>query len=143
MIFDLEDAVAPDAKVAAREQVCAAVKSGGYGGHEIVIRVNALETPWGTEDLLAACEAEPNAILVLKVVYACDIISATKIVQGVHAAEKIRLWAMMETPMAIPNARAIAATAVYAENGLCWSSGCISPWQSGLSPSPSRSAIWN
>jgi len=46
----------------------------------------------GTEDLLAACEAEPNAILVLKVVYACDIISATKIVQGVHAAEKIRLW---------------------------------------------------
>ena len=50
LIFDLEDAVAPDAKPLARDQVCAAVKNGGYGGREIVIRVNALETPWGTED---------------------------------------------------------------------------------------------
>jgi citrate lyase subunit beta/citryl-CoA lyase len=64
LIFDLEDAVAPDEKMRARKQVCAAVKSGGYGGREIVIRVNALETPWGTEDLLAACEAGPDAILV-------------------------------------------------------------------------------
>ena len=86
---------------------------------EIVIRVNALETPWGTEDLLAACEAEPDAILVPKVVHSGDIVSAAKILQGVHAAEKIRLWAMMETPMAILNARTIAATAVYAENRLC------------------------
>ena len=103
----------------ARDQVCAAVKSGGYGGREIVIRVNALETPWGTDDLLAACEAEPDAILVPKVVHSGDIISAAKILQGAHAAEKIRLWAMMETPMAILNARTIAATAVYAENRLC------------------------
>jgi citrate lyase subunit beta/citryl-CoA lyase len=118
LIFDLEDAVAPDAKVLAREQVCAAVKSGGYGGREVVIRVNALETPWGTEDLLAACDAGPDAILVPKVVHAGDIVSAAKILQGVHA-QKIRLWAMMETPMAILNARTIAATAVYAENPLC------------------------
>jgi citrate lyase subunit beta / citryl-CoA lyase len=119
LIFDLEDAVAPDAKTLARDQVSAAVKGGGYGGREIVIRVNALETPWGTEDLLAACDAEPDAILVPKVVHAGDIISVAKILQGVHAAEKIRLWAMMETPMAILNARTIAATAVYAENRLC------------------------
>ena len=119
LIFDLEDAVAPDAKALARDQVCAAVKNGGYGGREIVIRVNALETPWGTEDLLAACEAEPDAILVPKVVHSGDIISAAKILQGAHASEKIRLWAMMETPMAILNARTIAATAVYAENRLC------------------------
>ena len=118
-IFDLEDAVAPDAKLLAREQVCAAVKSGGYGGREIVIRVNALETPWGIDDLLAACAAEPDAILVPKVVHPGDIISTANILQGVHAAEKIRLWAMMETPMAILNARTIAATAVYAENRLC------------------------
>ena len=59
LIFDLEDAVAPDAKVLAREQACAAARKGGYGGREIVIRVNALETPWGTEDLIAACAAEP------------------------------------------------------------------------------------
>jgi citrate lyase subunit beta/citryl-CoA lyase len=116
LIFDLEDAVTPNAKPLARDQVCAAVRNGDYGGREIVIRVNALETPWGTDDLLAACEAAPDAILVPKVAHPGDIISAAKILQGVHAAEKIRLWAMMETPMAILNARTIAATAVYAEH---------------------------
>jgi citrate lyase subunit beta / citryl-CoA lyase len=119
LIFDLEDAVAPDAKTRAREQVCAAVKTGGYGGREVVIRVNALETPWGTDDLIAACAAAPDAILVPKVVHSGDIISAAKILQSVHAPEKVRLWAMMETPMAILNARTIAATAVYKENRLC------------------------
>ena len=118
LIFDLEDAVAPDAKGLAREQVCAAVSAGGYGGREIVIRVNALETPWGAEDLIAACAAEPDAILVPKVVHSGDIISAAKILQSVHAADKVRLWAMMETPMAILNARAIAATAVHKKNRL-------------------------
>lgn len=119
LIFDLEDAVAPDAKLFARDQVCAAVKSGGYGGREIVIRINALETPWGTDDLIAAISAEPDAILVPKVVHPGDVISVAKILQGVHAPEKIRLWAMLETPMAILNARTIAATAVYAEHRLC------------------------
>jgi citrate lyase subunit beta/citryl-CoA lyase len=119
LILDLEDAVAPDAKLLARDQVCAAVKGGGYGAREIVIRVNALETPWGTEDLLAACDAAPDVILVPKVTHPGDIISVAKILQGVHALEKIRLWAMMETPMAILNARTIAATAVYPENRLC------------------------
>lgn len=119
VIFDLEDSVAPDAKALAREQVSAAVRNGGYGGREIVIRVNALETPWGTDDLLAACAAAPDAILVPKVVHSGDVISVAKILQGVHAPEKIRLWAMMETPMAILNARTIAATAVHAENRLC------------------------
>jgi citrate lyase subunit beta / citryl-CoA lyase len=118
LIFDLEDAVAPDDKPRARRQACAAVKNGGYGGREVVIRVNALETPWGTDDILAACDAKPNAILVPKVVHAGDIVSVAKILQGVHAPEKIRLWAMMETPMAILNARTIAAAAVYAENRL-------------------------
>jgi len=119
LIFDLEDSVAPGAKALARDQVSAEVRNGGYGGREIVIRVNALETPWGTDDLLAACEAAPDAILVPKVVHSGDIISVAKILQGVHAPEKIRLWAMMETPMSILNARTIAATAVYAENRLC------------------------
>jgi citrate lyase subunit beta / citryl-CoA lyase len=118
LIFDLEDAVAPDAKVSAREQVCAAVKEGGYGGREVVIRVNALETPWGAADIIAACEAGPDAILVPKVIHSGDIISAAKLLQSVHAPEKVRLWAMMETPMAILNARTIAATAVYKDNRL-------------------------
>ncbi|MGA7545050.1 MAG: aldolase/citrate lyase family protein, partial [Methyloceanibacter sp.] len=119
LIFDLEDAVAPDTKPLARDRVCAAVKGGGYGGREIVIRINALETPWGTDDLLAACDAAPDAILVPKVVHPGEVISVAKILQGLHAPEKIRLWAMMETPMAILNARTIAATAVYPENRLC------------------------
>lgn len=119
LILDLEDSVAPEAKLEAREQVCAAVKGGGYGHRELVIRVNALETPWGTGDILAACDAAPDAILVPKVTHPGDIISAAKILQSVHAPEKTRLWAMMETPMAILNARTIAATAVYAENRLC------------------------
>jgi len=119
LIFDLEDSVAPDAKALARDQVQTAVRGGGYGGREIVIRVNALETPWGTDDLLAACEAAPDAILVPKVVHSGDINSVAKILQGMHAPDKIRLWAMMETPMSILNARTIAATAVYAENRLC------------------------
>jgi citrate lyase beta subunit len=75
LILDLEDAVAPDEKLRARDQVCAAVKGGGYGGREVVIRVNVLETPWGTADILAACDAEPDAILVPKVVHAGDIVS--------------------------------------------------------------------
>src|SRR6476619_3758614 len=88
LILDLEDAVAPDAKVAARELVCATVKAGGYGRREIVIRTNALETPWGTEDILAACAAQPDAILVPKVAHPGDIISVAKILKGVHAPDK-------------------------------------------------------
>src|SRR4030095_16518499 len=79
LIFDLEDAVAPDAKLLARDQVCAAVKSGGYGGREIVIRINALETPWGTEDLMAAISADPDAILVPKVAPPGDGVSGAKV----------------------------------------------------------------
>ena len=67
LILDLEDAVAPDAKAAAREQVCAAVKAGGYGRRELVIRVNGVETPWFADDLAAATEAKPDAILIPKV----------------------------------------------------------------------------
>ncbi len=118
LILDLEDAVAPDAKPDARAKVCAAVKAGGYGRREVVIRVNALETPWGTDDFRAACEAGPDAILVPKVAHPGDIISAAKILKAVHAPEKTRLWAMMETPMAIVNASAIAATGADPENRL-------------------------
>jgi citrate lyase subunit beta/citryl-CoA lyase len=118
LILDLEDAVAPDAKVAARELVCATVKAGGYGRREIVIRTNALETPWGTEDILAACAAQPDAILVPKVAHPGDIISVAKILKGVHAPDKTKLWAMMETPMAMINASEIAATGADPENRL-------------------------
>ncbi|MEW5965371.1 MAG: CoA ester lyase [Pseudomonadota bacterium] len=118
LILDLEDAVAPDAKIEARGRVCAAVKAGGYGRRELIIRVNALETPWGADDLFAAAEAEPDAILVPKVGRPGDIISAAKVLKAAHAPEKTKLWAMMETPMAIINVRDIAAAGIEREHRL-------------------------
>ncbi|MBX9924905.1 MAG: CoA ester lyase [Hyphomicrobiaceae bacterium] len=118
LILDLEDAVAPDAKPQARDNVCAAVASKAYGSRELVIRVNALETPWGAADIFAAAAAEPDAILIPKVSRPGDIISAAKVLKAAGAADKTRLWAMVETPMSILNAREIAATAVDPENRL-------------------------
>jgi len=66
LILDLEDAVAPDAKEIARQQVCDAVKARGFGKREVIIRINGLGTPWGEGDLHAAAEAKPDAILVPK-----------------------------------------------------------------------------
>ena len=78
LILDLEDAVAPDAKAMARNQVAAAAKAGRFGKREIVIRINGLKTPWGGDDLVAAAEASPDAILVPKVSTPGDIMMAAK-----------------------------------------------------------------
>jgi len=99
-IFDLEDAVAPDAKQDARQQVCDAVANGGYGKRELIIRINALDSDWGKDDLAAAIKAKPNAILVPKV-NTPDDLSPLK-------NTGIPVWAMMETPFAMLNARHIA-----------------------------------
>jgi citrate lyase subunit beta/citryl-CoA lyase len=116
LIFDLEDAVAPDAKEIAREQVVAAVRGGGYGRRELVIRVNGLDTAWGAADLVAAIAAEPDGILVPKVSRPEDLARVAAALPGVPA--KLRVWAMMETPLAILNARDIAATAAVPETRL-------------------------
>jgi len=118
LILDLEDAVAPDMKPKARDLVCEAVMAGGYGSREVVIRVNSLDTAWGTDDLLAACEAKPDAILVPKVSHPGDITSTAKILKSRHVPVSTRLWAMMETPMSMINAREIAATGKETENRL-------------------------
>ncbi|HXL99467.1 MAG TPA: CoA ester lyase [Rhizomicrobium sp.] len=104
VILDLEDAVAPDAKEMARAQVCDVVKAKGFGKREVVIRVNALATSWGAADLAAATEAKPDAILIPKVSSPADLAA----VEARLGAAKIALWAMMETPLAILNAGAIA-----------------------------------
>ncbi|MGH6879065.1 MAG: HpcH/HpaI aldolase/citrate lyase family protein [Rhizomicrobium sp.] len=105
LILDLEDAVAPEAKEAARAQVCEAARTGGFGSREVVVRINALSTPWGAADLAAAADAAPDAILIPKVSRASDIHEA-----DVHlAARDIALWAMIETPHAILDIGAIAA----------------------------------
>src|SRR5262245_41063329 len=72
LILDLEDAVAPAAKESARTQVCAAVRSGGYGRRELVIRINGLDTAWGAADLAAALAVAPDAILLPKTGSAAD-----------------------------------------------------------------------
>lgn len=116
LILDLEDSVSPESKEEARDKVCKAVKNGGYGRRELVIRPNALETEWGTSDILAAAEATPDAILIPKVAHPGDVISAAKILKSVNAPEKTKLWAMMETPSAIMHAKEIAAVAGDPEN---------------------------
>ena len=107
LILDLEDAVAPDAKAVARDQVCAAVKAGGYGKRELIIRINALDTPWGNADLDAAVAAAPDAILLPKPGSGADIVRVSETLA--RAADKTHLWAMIETPLAILNVQDIAA----------------------------------
>jgi len=110
LILDLEDAVAPDAKDQAREQVCAAVQAGGYGKREVIIRINGIETEWGLEDLKAAVAAGPDAILVPKVDSAQILRAVDKIAREEGASEDMLLWAMMETPLALLRAEEIAET---------------------------------
>lgn len=111
IILDLEDSVAPDQKAAAREQVCAAVKAGGFGQREVVIRTNGVDTEWGKEDLAAAIEAGPDAILLPKVSSPGDIMMAAREVNEGGAPAHTRLWAMIETPQGLLNVDGIARTA--------------------------------
>jgi citrate lyase subunit beta/citryl-CoA lyase len=104
LVLDLEDAVAPETKAAARAQVVAAVRAGGYGRREIVVRVNALATPWGRDDLAAAAEAGADAVLLPKV-EAAETVRAALDALGAAPA----VWCMLETPRGILDAPAIAA----------------------------------
>jgi citrate lyase subunit beta/citryl-CoA lyase len=108
VIFDLEDAVAPDAKAEARAAVCAAVKAGGYGKRELVIRINGLDTEWGLEDLKAAVAAGPDAILAPKVIDGGDIDRLNDAMSRAGAPETMGLWVMIEMPKAILNIQEIA-----------------------------------
>lgn len=118
LILDLEDAVAPDAKAQARDQVCAAVKAGGYGQRELVIRINALDTPWGRDDLAAAVAAGPDAILLPKPGTGAAIADMEAAMREVGAGDGTKLWAMVETPLAILNIGEIAGAARIAGSRL-------------------------
>ena len=109
LILDLEDAVAPDEKEMARDQVVDAVKTGGYGNRELIVRVNGASTPWGLADLEAVADAHPDAILIPKVSQAEDIYAVGRRLAELHAEAHVRIWAMMETPLAMLNAKEIAA----------------------------------
>ena len=109
LIFDLEDAVAPDDKSSARANACAAASSGEYGRREIAIRVNGIDTEWHAEDMAAACAAGPDAILVPKVSSAEAVLALVERMNENGAPDRTALWAMVETPHAMLHAEEIAA----------------------------------
>ncbi|MCF8473290.1 MAG: CoA ester lyase [Emcibacter sp.] len=110
LILDLEDAVAVEAKDSARELVTAAVKNGGYGRRELIIRINSLDSEWGEADLRAASAVAPDAILLPKVESAEMVKRAEKIMVACGAPDKTKIWCMMETPRAMLRAHEIAAS---------------------------------
>jgi len=109
IIFDLEDATAPDAKESARDAVCAAVTSGEYGRRELTIRVNGLDTQWHADDVRAAAAAGPSAVVVPKVSSAADVHAAEKGLEAAGAPDHTMIWAMVETPVAMLHAEEIAS----------------------------------
>ena len=108
LILDIEDAVAPDSKAVAREQIMAALDQGGYGPREIQVRVNGLNTPWGYDDIVATARSKADAILLPKVESPETIRQVAAIMQAEGAHDNMRIWCMMETPLAMLNAREIA-----------------------------------
>ena len=111
VILDLEDFVAPEVKEAARQQVADTVKAGGFGAREVFIRVNSIDTPWHADDLSAAAHAAPDAILVPKVSSADTLELIGRRLLDMGTDHKTRVWAMIETPLAIFNILSIAAAA--------------------------------
>lgn len=107
VILDLEDAVAPDAKDEARAGAVAAVKAGGFGGREVVIRVNGLDTPWGAGDLAAAAGARPDAVLIPKVSTPEDLAAVRT-----RLPDPLPIWAMIETCAAVFRLDALGAESV-------------------------------
>jgi citrate lyase subunit beta/citryl-CoA lyase len=110
LILDLEDSVAPDAKAEARGRVAAAAAGGGYGYREVTIRVNAPGTPWHADDLRAAAEAGPDAVVVPKVDSPQTVREVAAALEAAGAPDRTAIWAMIETPTAMFDARMIAAS---------------------------------
>ena len=109
LIFDLEDAVAPDAKESARANAVAAAGSGEYGNREITIRANGLDTPWGADDLAAAATSGAAAVVIPKVASTDDLDEVARRLDASGAPAELTIWAMIETPTAILDIRSIAA----------------------------------
>lgn len=111
VMIDLEDAVAPDAKATARAAVAEAVAARVFGRREVVVRINPLETPWGEADLAAIAPAGPDAILVPKVSGPDALVAAGSRLRRLGAPDRTRIWAMIESPMAILHIAEIASSA--------------------------------
>jgi citrate lyase subunit beta / citryl-CoA lyase len=109
IIFDLEDAVAPDAKSDARPRACAAAASGEYGSRELTIRCNGLDTQWGADDIAAAATSGASAVVIPKVASVAYVDEVSARLDAAGAPASMSIWAMIETPTAIFDVRAIAA----------------------------------
>ena len=118
VILDLEDSVAPEAKETARRQVTDAAKAGGFGAREVFIRINGVDTPWHADDLAAAAHAAPDAILVPKISNPETLELIGRRLLDMGTDHKTRVWAMIETPLAIFNILSIAAEAEDSESRL-------------------------
>ncbi|MCK0120230.1 CoA ester lyase [Loktanella sp. F6476L] len=103
ILFDLEDAVAPDAKVGARETLTNALAAGGYGPRQKIVRINGLDTQWGADDAAAVANMDCDAVLLPKVDSPADLDALAALIPD------LPIWAMMETPLGILNAQSIAA----------------------------------
>ena len=108
LILDLEDAVAPDAKALARDQIGAAIEAGGYGRRELIVRTNGLDTPWGRDDLVFAAGSGANAVLLPKVESAGAVHEAEALLAASGAPDDLAIWCMMETPLGMLHAEEIS-----------------------------------
>lgn len=108
LILDLEDAVAPDAKELARAQVASALREGGFGRRECIVRVNGLDTPWGLDDVRAIAQAGADAVLLPKVESAAQLAALGEALDAAGAPADLPLWAMAETPLGFLRLDAIA-----------------------------------
>jgi len=118
LILDLEDAVAPEAKAQARDLIVKAMRSGGFGDREVLVRINGLDTRWWVEDIDAAAAAKPDAILVPKVSTPRQLQDLAARLVDMGTDPHVRVWAMMETPLAMLNVREIAESALDSETRL-------------------------
>lgn len=118
LIFDLEDAVSPDAKESARARAVQAAQSRGYGRREIVVRINSLSGPWGHDDLAAIARSGADGVCIPKVQSADELPEIRRRLSEAGAPPELAIWAMMETPFAVLNAKSIAAAAVTPRNPL-------------------------
>jgi citrate lyase subunit beta / citryl-CoA lyase len=111
LILDMEDSVAPDAKQLAREQIGAALAAGGYGHRELIVRINALSTEWGAQDVQAISRfaTAPDAVLIPKIDTARDVVEAISAFESAGCPDSVAMWIMAETPLCILNIAEVAA----------------------------------
>ncbi|MGY4317361.1 HpcH/HpaI aldolase/citrate lyase family protein [Bradyrhizobium sp. JR3.5] len=115
IILDLEDSVAPDAKATAREQIAKAVAARGFGKREVLIRINALDSPWWVDDIGMAGKVQPDGILVPKISTVDDLNAVADRLSDINAPASIRVWAMIETARAVLDADKLAAASQDSE----------------------------